>query len=378
MNNHLKQPDDELVEVINMIRSKKSPIDVTDQVMVQIYNQKPNHKRRVNMKKRFKVTTVVAAAAFMIIVGSGFVSPTMADSLQQVPGMKGIFKLAGDLGLKVASEQNLMDTPNVSVVRGDTTYTVPELIYDGSRVSLSIERSHADSSVQYNNRLIDDINNIDIQIDGRNVQQFSSGNGNYNFSGIFMKPGPTNDSMLVEFSDLRNQNGIPFPDDFELTLSLNASESTDPLIFTMPVVNNNEDNIEVVWNETKKYDKYTLTISKIELTPITTNISTKLTPTLAYDSLKASIKSSIQFDIFDEKGNQVKEIGGNGSNESGGEESMSDMRFEPFTTIPGKLIIKPYQYEITNKQSGLYVTDENGEPVKHYIPELNFEIPIKK
>lgn len=371
MINHLKQPDDELVEVINMIRQKKSPIDVTDQVMDQIYKHKTEHKRRINMKKRFKVTTVAAAAAFMVIVGSGFVSPTMADSLQQVPGIKGIFKLAGDLGLKVASEQNLMDTPNVSVVRGDTTYTVPELIYDGSRVSLSIERSNVDSSVQYNNSLIDDINNIDIKIDGQDVQQFSSENGSINFSGIFMKPGPTNDSMLVEFSDLRNQNGIPFPDNFELTLSFNASESTDPLLFTMPVVKNNEDNIEVVLNETKKYDKYTLTISKIELTPITTNISTKLTPTLAYDALK----SGLQYDVFDEKGNQVKGISGNAS---GGKESMSDMRFEPFTSTPEKLIIRPYQNEITDKQSGLFVVDENGEPVKHYIPELNFEIPIKK
>lgn len=374
MNNHLKQPDDELVEVINMIRQKKSSIDVTDQVMAQIYNPKTEHKRRGNMKKRFKVTTVVAAAAFMIVVGSGFVSPTMADSLQQVPGIKGIFKIAGDLGLKVASEQNLMDKPNVSVVRGDTTYTVPELIYDGSRVSLSIERSNVDSSVQNNNSLIDDINDIDIKIDGRDVQQFSSENGNYNFSGIFMKPGPTNDSMFVEFSDLRNQNSIPFPDNFELTLSFNVSESTDPLLFTMPVVKNNKNNVEIVSNETKKYGIYTLTISKIELTPITTNITTKISPPFAYDSLM----SSIDFDVFDEKGNQVKGIGGNGSNESEGKESMSDMRFEPFTTTPEKLIIKPYQYEITDKQSGLFVVDVNGELVKHYIPELNFEIPIKK
>lgn len=372
MDNRLKQPDDELIEVINMVRDKKFPIDVTDQVMSQIYNHKSDHKGKINKKKRFTITTVVAATAFMFMVVSAFVSPTMADSLQQVPGIKGIFKIADDLGLKIASERELVDTPNVSVVRGDTTYTIPELIFDGSRVSLSIERSNADSSRQYGKTLIDDINNIDIKIDGHDLQKYESENSNS--IGIFLKPGPTDDSTFIEFSDLRNQNGIPFPDNFELALSFNVAESKDPLIFTIPVIKNVEDNIEIISNETKKHDIYTLTVSKIELSPITTNISTRLSLPVAYDSLRMNIN----YDVFDEKGNQTNVISGNGSNESGGKESMSDMRFEPFTTTPEKLIIKPFQYEISDKQSGLFVVDENGEAVKHYIPELNFEILIKR
>ncbi|WP_422659417.1 DUF4179 domain-containing protein [Paenibacillus sp. EC2-1] len=369
MNNHLKQPDDELVGVISMIRNKKSSIDVTDQVMSRIYKHQSDHKGKVGLKKNFKVTTIIVTTAFMIMVGSAFVSPTMADSLQQVPGMKGIFKIAGDLGLKVASEQNLMDTPNVSVVHDNTTYTVPELIFDGSRVTLSIERSKADSDIQYDNRLIDAINKIDIKINGRDLRKYDSDKGSS--IGIFLKPGATDDSTFIEFSDLRNQKGIPFPDAFELTLSFNVEESKDPLLFTIPVVKNNENIIEMVPNETRTHGIYTLTISKIELSPVTTNITTKLSLTGANDSLK----TSIDYDVFDEKGNQIKVISGNGS---GGDERMSDMRFEPFTTTPEKLIIKPYQYEISDKKSGQFVVDENGEAVKHYIPELDFEIPIEE
>ncbi len=84
----------------------------------------------------------------------------MADSLQQIPGMKSVFAFAGDLGLRTASEKGLADKPNVSVVQGNTKFTVPELIYDGTRVSLSLERMILDSSVQVGEKLNDDIKNI--------------------------------------------------------------------------------------------------------------------------------------------------------------------------------------------------------------------------
>ncbi|MNL83571.1 hypothetical protein D3C87_2112530 [compost metagenome] len=54
----------------------------------------------------------------------------------------------------------------------------------------------------------------------------------------------------------------------------------------------------------------------------------------------------------------------------------SDIRFQPFTTIPDKITIKPYIIEIN--KNGTFKQDTNGEVLKQYLTNLEVEVPVKK
>lgn len=372
MTNHLHKEDEPMDQVIRMIRNKEVPIDFTDPVMEGIYQNKTKRKGKAKMWKKITVSTVITATAVMVIVGSGFVSPTLAESLQQIPGVKSIFAYADDLGLRTASEKDLADKPNVSVVQGNTTFTVPELIYDGTRVSLSLVRTMQDNSVEVGEELIEDLSSYGLQINGRDIDEYAP---KYGETPRFFYPGGTPDSVILEFSDLRNQQGTPFPDSFILTLNLDVEPFEEPIVMHIPVEKTKQNIIDISPNVTKTHGIYTVTLKRVELSPITTNISTQLVlpEGVKYDHLT----TDMDYDVYDDKGNELGIVSGNGRHEASGSGLISDLRLEPFTTIPPKIIIKPYQYKYSETESK-FKYDEEGNIMKTYFPELEFEVDTEK
>ncbi|WIV19848.1 DUF4179 domain-containing protein [Paenibacillus polygoni] len=373
MKNHLHKKEEPIDQVIRMIREKEAPIDLTDLVMEVIYQNKTNRRGRKKMWRKITVSTAIAASAVMVIVGSGFVSPTMAGSLQQIPGIKSIFAFVDDLGLRTASEKKLAATPNVSVVRGDTTFTVPEIIYDGTRVSLSLVRTTQDNSDETGEKLNEDLSGYTLQINGRDIHEFAP---KYGEIPRFFHPGASENSVILEFSDLRNQEGTPFPDSFILTLNLEVKPFEDPVVIHIPVEKTKQDIVDISPNETKTHGIYTITLERVELTPITTNITTHfvLPEGMRYDPLT----NDLGYDVYDDEGNELRIVSGNGRGQANSSGMISDLRLEPFTTLPSKIIIKPYQNIYSDTEKGNYKYDEEGNVMKTYFPELEFEVEIEK
>ncbi|WP_339180078.1 DUF4179 domain-containing protein [Paenibacillus sp. FSL H8-0317] len=371
MKKHLEPQED---EVINKIREMDPNKDFSDIIMTKIKEQniKPitTIERRIKVKKRVIATTV--AASLTLVIASGFVSPTMAESLQQVPGVKSIFKLAGDLGLRVAVKENLVNFPNVSASNENISLVVPEIIYDGTRVSLSLERNPTSELSISNNPLKKDIKNISLLINGEDIQSF--GPDNSNDIGVFQYAGVDNNSVILEFSDLRNQEGKILPNSFDLTLNVDLKGESKPLSIEVPVEKNATDAFVTNINATKKFEDFTIKFQKVEITPVTTNLSTVLSlpEGEAYDPLTLSLA----YDVVDSDGNSLKLLSSNEWHETNGNELTSDIRFQPFNTIPDKITIKPYIIEIN--ENGTFKQDPNGEVLKQYLTNLEVEVQIKK
>ncbi|WP_283657373.1 DUF4179 domain-containing protein [Paenibacillus sp. RC343] len=149
MNNPLKPEDKEIEHLQKLIRNTPIQVDLINKTMERYGKVEGKRYKRSNIRPKRKrntiiVTSIMLAMTFMLMVGTGFISPTMAASLKQIPGMNSIFQLAGDLGLQTADEKGLLSKPNLSDTHDGLTLSVPEVIFDGTRVSIALERKTSD------------------------------------------------------------------------------------------------------------------------------------------------------------------------------------------------------------------------------------------
>lgn len=375
MSPHSINQEDEIKRISAQVRNLSLHKDFTEPIMSELYIQqqkrhlvKHNHLSRIKNRHKTWLLASLSTAAGVILIASLFTSSSMAASLQQFPVLQSIFRLAGDLGLYHAANENLSDHPNAVASIGDITVTVPEVVYDGNRVSLSLIRAAGSSASM---SLRDQISDIDIWVDDVNVQASES----ENHIPIFSFPGADDNSAIIEFVDLGNQGGESFPDQFELTLHLSMSGFKDPLSLSVPVTMTSGDHIEIEPSISKDDGDLTFSLKRIELTPITTNITTaiSLPEGVAYDA----ITNGIAFDVLDEKGNKLQILTGNGHNEAGSNTFISDMRYQPFSGIPERIILRPYKYVYSDSTKTTFAKDEEGNIIVEYLPQLDIEISLK-
>lgn len=94
--------------------------------------------------------------------------PVMADSLKQIPGMDSIFRLAGDLGLRTADEKGMLTALNMETTHEGVTLEIPVIMFDGTRVSVGIERKEfGDKALPYS--VQEQIKNVHLSIDGKTL-----------------------------------------------------------------------------------------------------------------------------------------------------------------------------------------------------------------
>ncbi|MFC7439953.1 DUF4179 domain-containing protein [Laceyella putida] len=94
-------------------------------------------EKRVLKRKRWALHGTVAATVLMgLAIGSGFVSPTMAEALSKLPLIGSVFEDFGDTGLKQSSQQGLTATVGKKVQVGKDSVEVKEILYDGERLTV--------------------------------------------------------------------------------------------------------------------------------------------------------------------------------------------------------------------------------------------------
>lgn len=380
----------DLMHIRHTIQSMEMPVDsFSDKIM----NRLEEKNRRSSKTKRMKKTLVAASTAAALgagIIGSGFVSPAMAESLENIPLVSNVFKLVGDLGLRTAHEKGLITEGNQSDTQDGITISVPQVMYDGTRVSMAIHRK-APGLTSY-------LNGSHVNTDGEVILEPEGAKGTIQRVDLFMNgkplthltefahqinvgwgPGVDKDSAVLSFSDLSNQGlGDPaFPEQFDLTMKLTLEGVNDPFTINVPVKKSTNNNIVLSPGMTKEFDHIRVTLEKAELTPITTRVSIVEDGTSSEipKKYKRDDKTTILqlgYDVFDDHGTRLELLGGQGNDERPERYTYNDFIYEPFKVTPKSFTIKPFLYVYKDKN------ENHSEPVKEYIKELEMTIPVAK
>lgn len=373
MNILTEQEDEKIMRLKKLIRETPVEVDLANRIMENYTNKHMQTHRVTRQRRGFRralIFMTLACSMFIVITATAFISPTMAESLKQIPGMNSVFQFANDLGLNIADEKGLFTDVDASDTHEGLTVKATAVSFDGTRVSLGIENEFLDNS--FDNKL--QINDVNMFINGESIKSYSpSGNS----SGVFMFPIPDKDMMILEFGDTKNQGGKLFPKEFELSLEITVSGIQDRFKLNVPVKMNTEDNLVLTPSLERSYENLNLNFERIEFTPITTILTTQveLPEKMKIDS--NDLLKSIGYDLFDDKGNKANLIYGNGWSETDGNILITDIRFEPFVSRPNSVTLKPYKFVYKDNSESEFQLDDDGDIKIEYIPELEMTLPIK-
>lgn len=357
----------------------RSKLNETYQIIRETDNSISPIQRKTNVSRTFKNwggSTAAAAILGVTLIASGFVSPVMADALKQIPVLGQIYSLWGENNADpgVQQAEDFITNVNQSVTHGKVTMNIPTLLFDGTRILMNITTP--------GNRLASEPNSLPSDANKGAVDKFEVlYKGQPLLWNYEHMDGETASSLIVEvfstyYEPRTTQTTVQFPDKFDLTVNVTLKGYNVPFQFVLPVTRSTPVTV-LTSAETKHHDNINLQNSKLEITPITTQLSVeyKTKPGQSVEEMLASIPSkykgadggviALQYDIVDEHGVQLKPIGYHPLSES------YTIRFEPFKTLPRTVTIKPYLV-VSEGQAPAGVTGrwEDKNMVKEYIPEL--------
>ncbi|MEK5281906.1 MULTISPECIES: DUF4179 domain-containing protein [Paenibacillus] len=363
----------------------RSKLNETYQIIRDTDNSISPVQRKIDVSKTFNkwwVSTAAAAILGVTVLASGFVSPAMADTLKQIPVLGQFYSLWGEKNLDpgVQQAEDFITNVNQSVTHGDVTMNIPTLLFDGTRILMNITTP--------GNRLASEPNSPPSDANKGAVDKFEVlYKGQPLLWSYEHMDGETASSIMVQvlntyYEPSTTTQTVQFPDQFDLTVNVTLKGYDVPFEFVLPVTTSTPVTA-LTSEETKHHDNINLQISKVEITPITTQVSIeyKTKPGQSVEEMLTSIPSkykganggiALQFDIVDERGVQLKPVGAHPLSES------YNIRFEPFKTIPSTVTIKPYlvvsEGQAPAGTKGLW---EDNNMVKEYIPELETVLSVQ-
>ncbi|MEK4196614.1 DUF4179 domain-containing protein [Paenibacillus sp. FSL L8-0323] len=364
----------------------RSKLNETYQIIRETDNSISPIQRKIDVSRTFNkwwVSTAAAAILGVTLLASGFVSPAIADALKQIPVLGQIYSLWGEKNLDpgVQQAEDFITNVNQSVTHGDVTMNIPTLLFDGTRILMNLTTP--------GNRLASEPNSPPSDANKGAVDKFEV---LYKDQPLLWSyehmDGETASSIMVQvlntyYEPSTTTQTVQFPDQFDLTVNITLKGYDVPFEFVLPVTTSTPVTA-LTSEETKHHDNINLQISKVEITPITTQVSIeyKTKPGQSVEEMLASIPSkykganggviALQFDIVDERGVQLKPVGAHPVSES------YNVHFEPFKTIPSTVTIKPYlvvsEGQAPAGTKGLW---EDNNMVKEYIPELETVLSVQ-
>lgn len=365
--------DQKLENLRKSILDTPIEVDLTEQIMKNLDQEKEVYYP-INSKKSWKFKTLTAigssVAIIFLLLATSMASPALASTLNQIPILGSVFQMAGDLGLKTADQKGFYNQLDTSDTHDGLTVKASAVTYDGTRVSVAIEST----DTKKHKKLTDSIDNIHLKINGENVKSYFAAEDNN--IGVFVFPALNKDSLILEFGDLKNQGGRSFPDHFDATLDITVNGIQEPFKLNMPVQLNTDTNQIIKPNIQKTFEGITFKLNQIEITPITTNVTTEISiPTSMPD-----FKKKFGYEVLDNQGNKLETIYGNGWNSKEVDDNkilISDTKFEPFKNLSKSITIKPFVY-LYQDNSTTFKTDSNGNLSVEYIPELEMTLPVNR
>lgn len=369
-------------EVPDIIRRHQDEVyaSLTDLPM----QTRANQKHRTNKIRRLVAATV--AASLIGVISSAFVSPAMAESLKNIPLIGSIFRLANDLGLQTAEERGLVAEPDASATHEGVTIRIPQVVYDGTRLSLAVKRE--------GKGLIGGISDYELIQEGdstthlyprgaiTNVEMFIDGTSLYDYSGG-KRPGltgnPTSDPNAVLYQltaySHQGEGALTMPDQFLLTAKITLEGIEEPFIFDLPV-RKSTDHFIVPSGETREWDGLKLTLEQLKLTPITTDLIVNIEQSGKSEKID---HENLLYEVWDDRGRVLGLVAGMSVYNKDGQYRM-EMMFDRFEDTPNTITLKPFLpvFQDPSANSGLFAVDSNGEIVKKYLKDLEITIPVDR
>ncbi|MGO4539558.1 DUF4179 domain-containing protein [Paenibacillus sp. 2TAB19] len=294
-------------------------------------------KKRKRVPRKAAIGVTAAAASLALLVGSSFVSPTIAKALTNTPLIGSVFEMIGDAGLQLSGQKGLATKLNQAAEDQGIRMTVTEVLYDGIRLAIgyTVEADHFVSSLD-----------ADMLINGEPIETLLGSGGSSQIG----------DNQYTGYMDYEADGTLP--DQFELTLKLNSIQHYSN---------------ETGWQTTKGSWKFRLPVSKLtegisvrsfeESPPSATSGETTLsvkkvtmTPAVTAINVELDEKRTVEelgFFIYDDKGQQLQSFGYRGDNLHSDEQdrykSEYRIRFAPIEAIPDYFIIQPYNLDTSGK-----------------------------
>lgn len=395
-----------LNELPLMIRQRQ---DETYAMLDSLKIKAPQHRQE--MLKRALKGFIAAVIIGIVILGSSFASPAMANTLGRIPFVNSIFEMAGDLGLRLASQKGLTTAVNVSDQHDEIKIAANEVIYDGTRLSVALKRSGGEFTGSFQglrlnsdgtsktdsdgkpifNTIEDTGESYDLQIfiDGKplNPDENEEDSFKHSISPILMS-GSDEQSMILLFAEKTYvEGGLILPDQFQMTIKTKLTGMPDDeFILDIPVKKDTSHNVVLQPEQSRTYNKVTTTVQKVTLAPSTTQIRINDQAVAGFPtSYLQGHNLGLNHEIYDDKGNRLEMVnGGGGWSESVNKDNtvkyslVSDVNVAPLERDVKYITVKTYLYKyIGTGREKRNLLDSSGFPVVEYIPQLEMTIPVR-
>ncbi|WP_337100202.1 DUF4179 domain-containing protein [Paenibacillus sp. YIM B09110] len=317
---------------------------------------------------RGSIAVAAAAAVIICLIGSGFVSPMMASALNQLPLIGGLFGQAGDAGLKTAAEQGMIQNVNTSVTHDGVTFTISDMMYDGTRISMVLTRETSDGKNPPLKKWVDKSRDVYIaalkkgETPSDVIEVRANGEKLVVTRHLASDIAYHHSSILTIQPDVgaTGSSSFDLPETFEFEVKIQDATIDQEFKLTFPVERTTNQYIVLASEDVKSHGDFEMSINKLEMTNATMQLEVLLHFQAGHEM--DPIGDRISYDIENERGEVVTELGG--STGPGADENtyVNVRMFEPFKELPKTLIVKPYKSENTRE--------------KHYLKDLEFTLHV--
>ncbi|OAB40633.1 Tat pathway signal protein [Paenibacillus macquariensis subsp. defensor] len=362
----------EMDTIEQWIRNSEMPrASMSHQIMNKIGDQTMS-KTKSNFVRKTLVTVSAAAVLGVGVIGTGFVSPAMADALKQIPVIGSIFTGVSDEKLQTAIDQGIATSPNLSVTHDGVTLKVTDLLYDGTRLKFAVERegvelSSVNAAYQGNN------DGVKGYIESKEVRLLANGK-EINYTGGSFGDVPYKENTYhVELS-----NGLSLPDQFELTIQAKVTQIEEPFEFKIPV--KIENNMLVLKpNATETDGKFSYTVKQLEITPTTTRLILDSTGDVPKSPEQTGDYSAtmVYYDIVDDQGNEINQDRVGFFNSKPETEYHVNELYQAFAATPKSITIKPYTFTVNTSDWKIVGASNGVAGDKTYLDDLELTIPVQ-
>ncbi|MFC9540324.1 DUF4179 domain-containing protein [Lysinibacillus sp. NPDC056959] len=266
------------------------PLEKLDQAI-----EKGMRSEMKKSKKGWRTAIVSVVASVVLILGSGFISPQMANVLADMPLIGFMYNIVEqDEGLQTALSDDNKVKLNKTVTSNGIAITVEEIVYDGARLNVIF------SMPKYM-----DIAPGFLYVNGRELN--------------------TGESLRV----LEDQDGFrglwefpideELPDEFDLTLKfLQVGSTKGEWVFSTPIKKVKNDSHKLVAGQSGKVNGISFDVESVEASATSTKIKVKFDATS--DKLFSEEAGVLNATIMDQNGAPLKVLHQSGS---GGDKSTT-------------------------------------------------------
>lgn len=279
----------------NSIRKFKEDVEsivVPEKELKKVINNAIN--RENTNKFSFKKITYVSGIAvllFVLLLGSGFVSPTMAKMLSKVPYLNSVLPYA-DKGLEVANEKGLVKSIGQTAIEQGIPITITDVYYDNSRLEIgySIPLENVELGDLKKIHILG-ISNAKIELDGNEIGHYAKADykGDY-ITGTFS-------SVQTDLSQYSEKAKLKI----DVTEVLNKKGHW---VLEFDIKKAQQNNIVNIVKSAET-DKYKLFVNNMQFTPSATKVEYEF-------EIPADLKSfnehALAFKLYDESGNTFELI----------------------------------------------------------------------